>query len=330
MPKWKRFERLAAALHVLKMRGAEVAWNEKINGWQVDVAVRFTFGPYRYLQIVECKDRKDPVDQGAVAEFVTKREKTGANKGVMVSASGFQSGAVRLAQEEGIDIFKLSEIEDQDWANRVQSRVLVPYAVNLFDLRVTSAANRETPLPDKLGHQYLSRIVLEYESGHRRAIGTLVESHVQDWQENFDERRFVVRLPPNTLLRLPDRSTPLLVTSVRFRAQTRFRGMAVENPDEQRPKNFAFENLLTGETTSGAISDLPYGFDSEFTPGHYYRDAFSREYYCEDVSEAEARVVLLGSIQHGQKFWAEVVMRLADAHHKYETVTDPPITRGAQ
>jgi predicted helicase len=102
MPKWKRFERLTAALHVLKTRGAEVKWN------------------------VECKDHKSPVEQGEVAEFVVKCKKTGANKGIMVSASGFQSGAARLAQEEGIEIFTLNEVA-ADWPDRVQASVLVPY-----------------------------------------------------------------------------------------------------------------------------------------------------------------------------------------------------------
>jgi hypothetical protein len=139
MPKWKRFERLTAALHVLKTRGAEVKWN------------------------VECKDHKSPVEQGEVAEFVVKCKKTGANKGIMVSASGFQSGAARLAQEEGIEIFTLNEVA-ADWPDRVQASVLVPYVVNV---RFQSASGAEVPISDKLGDACLANIVVESRQGQR-------------------------------------------------------------------------------------------------------------------------------------------------------------------
>jgi hypothetical protein len=53
--KWKKFERVVAAIHVAENSGATVTWNEHINGRQFDVAIRFKFQFYDYLTLIECK-----------------------------------------------------------------------------------------------------------------------------------------------------------------------------------------------------------------------------------------------------------------------------------
>jgi hypothetical protein len=99
--------------------------------------------------------------------------------------------------------------------------------------------------------------------------------------------------------------------------------MAVRMPPEQRRTTFVFADVVTGATVSGAVGDLPYGFDAEFKAGQYYRDVDGREYFCEEVTNAECRVVLLGSIQHGIQLWGEALFRLEDGRGKYENVTNP-------
>lgn len=59
-PKWKHFERLVAAIHKVAQQGADVLWNEEINGRQFDVVIRFEEGLYHYLIVVECKDLFQP------------------------------------------------------------------------------------------------------------------------------------------------------------------------------------------------------------------------------------------------------------------------------
>src|SRR5262245_10392338 len=118
MEKWERFERLAAGLHVLQLKGARVKWDDHINGYQIDVSARFGHGPYEYLQIHECRDHRRRVTRDDVAAFVVKVEQTGANKGVFISAVGFQSGARKLAALKGVELFVLAEIPD-DWPDRV-------------------------------------------------------------------------------------------------------------------------------------------------------------------------------------------------------------------
>jgi len=43
-PKWASFERVVAAIHLASSEGAEVMWNEKIEGREFDVSIKFKHG----------------------------------------------------------------------------------------------------------------------------------------------------------------------------------------------------------------------------------------------------------------------------------------------
>src|SRR5260370_21554018 len=107
--KWTKFEHLVAALHRMEMKGAVVTWNDKINGRQFDVTVRFKNGPYNYLTVIECKNHATAVTVEKVDSLVTKATDIGADKAVMFSSCGFQSGAKDVAREHGVPLFSLSQ-----------------------------------------------------------------------------------------------------------------------------------------------------------------------------------------------------------------------------
>src|SRR6267378_3017972 len=109
---WKKFERVVAAIHMAETKGATVTWNEDINGRQFDVAIRFRFQFYDYLVLIECKDWNRPIKVEKVDAFVTKTKDAGAHKAVMVSSSGFQVGARRVAKEHNIELFTLKELRE--------------------------------------------------------------------------------------------------------------------------------------------------------------------------------------------------------------------------
>ena len=100
--KWKKFERVVAAIHVAEHSGATVTWNDHINGRQFDVVIRFKFQFYEYLTLIECRDEQRRVEAGDVDAFVTKSRDAGANKAIIVSSSGFQSGAKTIAERHNI------------------------------------------------------------------------------------------------------------------------------------------------------------------------------------------------------------------------------------
>src|ERR1700730_13796760 len=105
--KWKHFERLVAAIHKAADQGAEVRWNEKINGRQFAVTVRFKKGLYDYLTVVECKDYATPVPVGDVEAFVTKAKDAHANCAVIASPNGFQSGAQDVAAKHDMKLIQV-------------------------------------------------------------------------------------------------------------------------------------------------------------------------------------------------------------------------------
>ena len=111
-PNWGEVELLTAALHHESSEGAVVKWDDKINGRQFDVTVRFSNGPYDYLTVVECKNKKAKVAVREVEAFVTKSKRVHANKAVMVSTTGYQSGAVEVAEDEDIVLLNLVERND--------------------------------------------------------------------------------------------------------------------------------------------------------------------------------------------------------------------------
>jgi len=116
--KWELFERLVAAIHHAESQGARVVWNDKINKDQFDVTVRFQYGLYEYLTVIECKDHRRPVVKEKIDAFVTKSGRAKANKAVMVSANGYQEGSLEVAKDEKIELYTLTQL------NRIPEEIL--------------------------------------------------------------------------------------------------------------------------------------------------------------------------------------------------------------
>jgi hypothetical protein len=106
-------ERIVAGIHSVTSNGADVRWNEIINGRQFDVVVRFDLGTLRYLVLVEVKNRSRRASASDVEAFVTKARDQKANKSVFVSAAGFQSGALEVAARHGLDLFTVGFDEQE-------------------------------------------------------------------------------------------------------------------------------------------------------------------------------------------------------------------------
>src|SRR4051812_33612391 len=111
---WRKFERVVAAIHKFRDRGAEVAWDERMGRRQLDVTVRFQRGGYKYLLLVECKNYTKRISVEKVEALVTKSQRLHANKAIIVASSGFQQGAITEARHHGIDLYTLREVR-QTW-----------------------------------------------------------------------------------------------------------------------------------------------------------------------------------------------------------------------
>jgi hypothetical protein len=101
-------ERLVAGIQAVSTGGADVRWNEELNGRQFDVVVRFKMGTLQYLVLIEVKNRTRKAGAEDLDDFVTKARDQNANKAVFVTTAGFQSGAIEVAKRHGIEIFTLT------------------------------------------------------------------------------------------------------------------------------------------------------------------------------------------------------------------------------
>ena len=77
--------------------------------YEIDVTLRFEAFGVTYLTLVECKRYKNPVPREKVQALHSKMQAVGAQKGIMFSTSGFQSGAVEFATAHGIALVHLQD-----------------------------------------------------------------------------------------------------------------------------------------------------------------------------------------------------------------------------
>lgn len=73
----------------------------------IDVTVRFQLAGMDFLVLFECKRHASPVKREHVQVLHAKIQSTGAQKGVVVAASGFQSGALEYARAHGVACVRL-------------------------------------------------------------------------------------------------------------------------------------------------------------------------------------------------------------------------------
>jgi Restriction endonuclease len=66
---------------------------------------------------LECRDRGRKVGVPEIEAFKNKCDRTGVDKGVVVSSTGFTKTALLKSQMMGIDCFGLNEIERFDWCH---------------------------------------------------------------------------------------------------------------------------------------------------------------------------------------------------------------------
>ena len=77
--------------------------------YQIDGYIEFELMGITYKTLVECKHYKNSISREKVAVLYDKIRACGANKGVLVSSSNFQSGAVQYASKHGIALIQLTD-----------------------------------------------------------------------------------------------------------------------------------------------------------------------------------------------------------------------------
>ncbi|EJA4963701.1 restriction endonuclease [Klebsiella pneumoniae] len=109
---WEDYQEEAASF--FRSLGLEATTNVRVNGIRthhdIDVLVKSHHAGFDIIWLVECKHWKNPVSKLhvlALREIVTE---IGADRGILLSESGFQSGAIEAANLTNVHITSLAEL----------------------------------------------------------------------------------------------------------------------------------------------------------------------------------------------------------------------------
>lgn len=86
---------------------------------EVDIAVWISKGGYDFLVIIEAKHHDIAIEQDVVAAMAWYRDNSAASEALVVSKSGFQSGAESLAQDTNIDLEQLDKLTEEAIKDRI-------------------------------------------------------------------------------------------------------------------------------------------------------------------------------------------------------------------
>lgn len=75
--------------------------------YQIDLYATFTAMSVEFKVLCECKQYKNRVNREKVVILADKVKSLGAHKGILLSTSGFQYGAVQYAKEHGIALIQI-------------------------------------------------------------------------------------------------------------------------------------------------------------------------------------------------------------------------------
>lgn len=75
--------------------------------YQIDIYASFTAMGVEFKVICECKQYKSSVNREKVVILADKIKSLGAHKGILLSTSGFQSGAIQYAKKHGIALIQV-------------------------------------------------------------------------------------------------------------------------------------------------------------------------------------------------------------------------------
>lgn len=318
----KGLERFVTAIHTQEESGAEVRWSEKIQGREFDATIRHTGGDQSRLTVIECKDLSKRVSVNAVEAFVTKAADANASRAIIVSAKGFQRGAIAVAKRHRVELWTLSEFTEK-WPTRVTREPIE--AINIRNVQFIGAGRARYLLADD-ERQALHRVSLVLAGGSQVVSFNNVMARVQAnvlvrLRETAGARLFRIPMAAGSKILFPHES-PLALREIVFEAEIIPAVQLQHHIMPPEVKVRGYEYGPRNATKTFKEHDFGIGFDTELKPGAFYRNIWGFRYKCIAVEGNEATMMLLASSQHGHELSVEFRM---DSKHAdgYVAIDDP-------
>jgi hypothetical protein len=340
-------ERIVAGIHAQSADQAEVTWNEKINGRQFDVVLRFTLGGLRFLVLIEVKNRGRRASASDIEAFVTKASDQSANKVVFVTAAGFQSGAIEVAKRHGVDLFTVQFVEDEFEVFNEGSVILktgdvhiggAPAEIQIGDpvlmTRVNRAAliykdSRRFELPSETTQMayYATRTLLKDGRSIEQVIAGAIPREPALGEKvhvAIPMKRPELIIPPDEYF-FPNGKISSVEFEVEGAMMRPMRGNTYIEPTSFR-NPVVYKNELTGEETRYSLGRLPLGL-KEAEPGKFYFVMHPlRYYFCEKVSGDLVHWTLVESFQGNRLIRSRFTQKLEYSYY-FMPVTSRTIMR---
>jgi hypothetical protein len=96
-----------------------------VSSHQIDVYWEFKYADIIYYTIIQCKDWNSPVKQEDLFTLnQVLQDLLHQPRGIMVTKTGYQEGALNFAKSHGIELFELREFTEEDAKGRIQTIVI--------------------------------------------------------------------------------------------------------------------------------------------------------------------------------------------------------------
>ena len=163
----------------------EIKHNQKIetydSTYQIDVLAEYTALGCHNKVIIECKHHTGNIKRTVVTDLCAKIQSIGAQKGIIISTSGFQKDAVTYAQIHGIALWQIVDTFIRHFTNSVRrepspqmewvlavDHFLPKYFVAEWDYELDWPSNEIYPTPQmyKIAKEKAKEYLKEHGSNH--------------------------------------------------------------------------------------------------------------------------------------------------------------------
>lgn len=138
---------------------------------EADVVVWVSQGSYEFTVMIECKFHGTAVEQDVPAAMAWYQENSDINQTLIISRSGFQSGAKSIARDTGIELYEFDVLRREDLQGRVMqvdlNITVSPRQTEIVDLELEPVSGSPHE-GDISGHVNRNPILFD---AHRRPIG---------------------------------------------------------------------------------------------------------------------------------------------------------------
>lgn len=335
-------ERIVAGIHTVTTKDADVSWNEKINGRQFDVVIRFKLGTLRYLVLIEVKDRSRKAEAEHVEAFITKAGDHKADKVVFVTSAGFQAGAIAVAKRHNVALFTVTFAEGSLSLPRQGTSIIInkkgaaaiemptlsvgPQQLisNIESMTLTYDNGRQFELPNE--RSQMTYYVNQTKTHDGRSLAAVVEA-AKFTEVDLDQRLLeTIEFDPALAIEPPDNyffpsgklvSLHCELFGIMSRPIT---GNTRIDPDSFRAP-VIYRDVITGEESQFELDQLPLGTRRLSVGKFYFTYNPLRYYYCEAIRGDVAHVHMVESFQCGEKVNSTFTMLLRHSSH-YIPVSD--------